>query len=168
MSRMSERSARLVSDDPRSHVERINDWVGSQVFVQMARRDRGDTPMPEGKTSKYVLKSTAFDGGRMLRPGEVVELTAGQVGPHHLAIEGEKYDKDHKAAQEAMSRPRQPAMVEETIPLAHHREVVAALQPMIEAKDAEIAALKKENAALKAADDKEAKAADKEAAAKKS
>jgi hypothetical protein len=152
MTTMSERSARLLPDDPRSHTERINDWKGSNVYVQESRRDPGDTPMPSGKTFKYMLKEMAFDGMNLIPAGSVVEIFAVQVGPHHQPIDGEKYDADHKAAQEAMSRPWKPPMIEETIPLDHHKQVVAGLQPQIDA-------LKKENAALRAAIDKEVAAA---------
>jgi hypothetical protein len=148
----TERSSRLVPDDPRSHVERINDWRGSNVFVQMSRRDREDTPMPEGKTFKYILKMPAFVDGVMVPAGSEIELAASQVGPQHLPMEGEKYDAAHKAAVEAMNVPRRPPTIEETISLSHHREVVAALQP-------EIDRLREENAVLKAAIDKQVAAA---------
>lgn len=138
------RSANLVPLDARTHVTRINDWVGSNVWAQMSRRDRGDTPMPEGKTARYLQKNLGWDSiGRKIMPNSIVELYPSQVGPHHGQLDDEKYDAAHKAAFEAMNAPRPFPRIEEVIPLAQHTEAVEGLRQAVADRDVKIKALEK-------------------------
>jgi hypothetical protein len=119
---------RMQPSDSRTHTDRINDWVGSNVYVQGVARDREDIPMPQGDTRRYVLSAMSWDGFRRLPVGSIVDVAASQVGPHHEKHPDEKYSKEHMEAYDRMHGPRLPMVVEETISLAEHRRIVAALE----------------------------------------
>lgn len=79
--------------DNRTHIERINDWIGSDSYVEGSRRDKGvSEPMPERELYPYRLLSAATDmGGIRRRAGETVYLRPADKGAHHAEIDGVEY-----------------------------------------------------------------------------
>ena len=87
----------LLPTDARSHISRINDWIGSDTWVQGCRADRPgpEDPMSEDRYPEpklpYQLLKPAFHEGRMMRPSEVVYIEPSKRGSQHAMIPGQKY-----------------------------------------------------------------------------
>jgi hypothetical protein len=79
--------------DQLSHISRINDWQGSDSWVEGCRKDR---PMPdlaqypEPKLPYQLLTPSYHDGVRR-RAGEVVYIEPSKRGTQHSMIDGVDY-----------------------------------------------------------------------------
>lgn len=86
----------LLPVDRLSHISRINDWVGSDAWVEGCRADKHftefdmDEAYPEAKLP-YRLVSKSYHEGTMRQPGEVVYLRPTARGTQHAKIEGVEY-----------------------------------------------------------------------------
>ena len=79
-----------------THPWRINNWVGSNSWVEGARRDPDDTPRPptDEKPYPYMLTEAAFHEGEIRRGGEIVWLHPSVIGPHHRKLPDVTYPDD--------------------------------------------------------------------------
>ena len=85
-----------MNDDRRihgpTHTTRINNWIGSPVYVEGCRRDANEVdPMPDEKLLPFRLLSNAYHNNVMRRAGETVEIYPSMRGPHHAEIPGIEY-----------------------------------------------------------------------------
>lgn len=83
-----------------THIYRINNWVGSNSWVEGARRDADDTPQPpaDEPVYPYLLTDKVFVDGKICLGGNVVWLHPSVVGPHHQKVPGVKYPGDEETA----------------------------------------------------------------------
>jgi len=82
----------LLPLDSRSHITRINDWVGSGSWVEGCRRDAGERLMAQvGEKHPYLLTVKAFYEGRMMPAGSMVFLHPAERGYHHAPVPGHEY-----------------------------------------------------------------------------
>jgi hypothetical protein len=78
--------------DPRFHIERINDWVGSDSYVEGGDGTPREYIPPAGPRLPYRLLRNATDrDGNWVRAGSYVEIYAEELGEHHAMIEGVDY-----------------------------------------------------------------------------
>ena len=85
----------LLPVDALSHISRINDWQGSDAWVEGCRADKhfpefdmSDYPEPK---LPYRLLSKSFHEGAVRQPGEVVYVRPSERGTQHMKIEGQEY-----------------------------------------------------------------------------
>jgi hypothetical protein len=132
-----------MSDDRRihgqTHTNRINNWIGSPVYVEGCRRDAGEVdPMPDEPLLPFRLLSNAFHNGVMRRAGETVEIDPSLRGPHHAEIHGIEYPPLPPAV------PTRPQPVEtQFIDAESFHRYVSHLEQKVSMLEAENAALRK-------------------------
>lgn len=92
-----------------THPFRINNWVGSDSWVEGARRDAADTPQPPAGEPlfPYLLTEKAFVDGKIRQGGEIVWLHPSIIGPHHQKMPGVRYPDDKE--EEAPPCPSEPS-----------------------------------------------------------
>ena len=83
----------LLPIDSLSHISRINDWKGSDSWVEGCRKDK---PMSDAKNYPepklpYRLTTRSFHEGTMRNAGEVVRIEPSKRGAQHAKIEGQEY-----------------------------------------------------------------------------
>jgi hypothetical protein len=83
----------LLPIDSLSHISRINDWTGSDSWVEGCRKDK---PMPDDKGYPepkllYRLLHRSYHDGAMRNAGEVVAIEPSKRGAQHAKIEGHEY-----------------------------------------------------------------------------
>lgn len=84
----------LLPLDGLSHISRINDWQGSDAWVQGCRKDK---PMSEGREDypepklPFKLLTNAYHEGAMRKAGEVVYIQPSKRGTQHAKIPGQEY-----------------------------------------------------------------------------
>jgi hypothetical protein len=84
----------LLPIDGLSHISRINDWEGSDSWVEGCRKDKS---MPEGPVEypepklPFKLLTKSYHEGAMRNPGEVVYIQPSKRGAQHAKIPGQQY-----------------------------------------------------------------------------
>lgn len=83
----------LLPIDSLSHISRINDWEGSDSWVEGCRKDK---PMSDAKgypepKLPYRLTTKSYHEGAMRNAGEVVRIEPSKRGAQHAKIEGQEY-----------------------------------------------------------------------------
>jgi hypothetical protein len=139
-----------------THIDRINDWIGSDSYVEGA--EVVEVPVgEEGTTYPYKLLTKASGPGGTIPAGSIVYLLPQHVGPHHAKVPGTEYPPGHEIPKEARWAPpllsdHDVEMLKQRLEMAETKaaDTQAALDVVkreLVARNAEVAALKKPPAA---------------------